>query len=536
MKRILRVIVALVVSAALMCGVCFNAAAFDEASARLSFGKVLSEGFSGLATALIRGIASFIPDPGWQDKDEYVSENFFEGTGGTVQGDSWYCGFASQSLVPDDIESGRYTSAGYFSNFPGNYLGGVLDDQRIAAVSLGTGGQTVVFISIDGFGMSGTNVRKIRERLADFAAENSIKSINVTLSHSHYCIDTHGLGTDIAKALKFNFMSLLTRKAEKYESTNPDFMNALFSAAEAVTRQAVSGMSAGTLSYGGADITDLLRDGQLPTVFDSNVNRLRFVPDDEDKNEIWLVNMGGHPTMLPQDTKQVSADYPGAVVRYAKQLAGADAAFFQGAQCGVSVNAGSLPIPADSDRYVRMRAYGEEIVRRMLAITNESEISPKLNVRHKELFVPIENAVLQVACRAQMINNTLLHTTGRLRDTVGVTEIGYCELGDSVAIVLAPGEISPEIIFGGTKDASQSWSRADWKYEPLEDRAGSRKVLCFGLTNDQIGYIVPDNDYANTFAQLFEGLYGDNNSHYQEMISAGKHTASALTAAYLELI
>jgi hypothetical protein len=82
-----------------------------------------------------------------------------------------------------------------------------------------------VFLSLDGFGMTGTNVRKIRARLAEFAAANGIVSINITVSHTHYAIDTHGLGTDMGKMLKFNLVNLLTRQARPYNSTNEDFMN-----------------------------------------------------------------------------------------------------------------------------------------------------------------------------------------------------------------------------------------------------------------------------------------------------------------------
>ena len=61
-------------------------------------------------------------------------------------------------------------------------------------------------------------------------------------------------------------------------------------------------------------------------------------------------------------------------------------------------------------------------------------------------------------------------------------------------------------------------------------------MLSFGLTNDQIGYILPDNDYAVTFAQMFSQYYGDSNEHADEMISLGSKTASTLVKAYEDLI
>jgi hypothetical protein len=68
------------------------------------------------------------------------------------------------------------------------------------------------------------------------------------------------------------------------------------------------------------------------------------VPRDTRANEIWLVNMGLHPTSLDMGTKLASADFPGAIVRYAKELAGADAAFYQGAISGIYSDVSGLGI------------------------------------------------------------------------------------------------------------------------------------------------------------------------------------------------
>ena len=47
----------------------------------------------------------------------------------------------------------------------------------------------------------------------------------------------------------------------------------------------------------------------------------------------------------------------------------------------------------------------------------------------------------------------------------------------------------------------------------------------FGLANDAIGYVVPDNDYC--MGLVF--------NHYQETLSLGKNTASFLMKNYAQL-
>ena len=50
-------------------------------------------------------------------------------------------------------------------------------------------------------------------------------------------------------------------------------------------------------------------------------------------------------------------------------------------------------------------------------------------------------------------------------------------------------------------------------------------AIVFGLANDSIGYVVPDNDYCM-------GLFFN---HYQETLSLGKNTASFLMNSYEQL-
>ena len=55
----------------------------------------------------------------------------------------------------------------------------------------------------------------------------------------------------------------------------------------------------------------------------------------------------------------------------------------------------------------------------------------------------------------------------------------------------------------------------------------------FGLANDALGYIIPDNDYCMFFAgygKLAEKLFFKDYAHYQEMFSIGAHTASSFSA------
>ncbi|NLX93134.1 MAG: hypothetical protein GXZ02_04610 [Clostridiales bacterium] len=508
--------------------------------------KVFIEVVGGLADNIIKGIIKVFPQRDFVDYADYESKNFLHGTGAyrtaAAQNARWNVGYNSVSIIPDDVLTAPYFSAGYFNNYLGkNPITAVLDDQcfRAVAISDGSDSGIAVFVSLDGFSLSNTNVRELRSRLADFIADKNIVSLNVTTTHSHYCIDTSGLGVSLLPFVGENIMAGILGKTDELSSTNEKFMEGLFTKGAQAVKDAVNTMKPGKLYFRTTDIEDMISDKQTPIVFDPNANTLRFVPDNQGANEIWLVNAGIHPTGYDRASTEVSAEYPYAIVKYAKELVGADVAFYQGAQNEIS-KGGSIPMPEGSTEFDRIQAYGNQIAQRIIASTNDVEVEPYLNVTHAEIFMPIENPILMAAAKLNIINNICVNTTGKLEDALLVTEMGYAEFGSKFAIAMVPGEMTPELAWGGAKTAAESWTGKNWNYPSMEELAG-RKLIVFGLTNDQIGYIMPDNDVATTLADALGGIlgkdaFGENNSHYSEMLTTSRNVGSTLIKYFAAML
>ncbi len=508
--------------------------------------KVLTEVIGGLADNLIKTIIKVFPQRDYPYYEDYETKNFLHGTDtyrtAAAPNARWNVGYKSVSIVPDDVLTAPYFTAGYFNNYLGkNPITAVLDDQcfRAVAISDGSGSGTAVFISLDGFSLSNTNARELRSRLASFIAEKNIVSLNVTTTHSHYCIDTSGLGVSLLPFVGENILAGITGKTEQLSSTNEKFMEGLFTKGAQAVKDAVNTMQAGKLYFRTADIEDMINDKQIPIVFDPNANTMRFVPDNRGANEIWLVNAGIHPTGYPQSSTEASAEFPYAIVKYAKELAGADVAFYQGAQNEIS-KGGTIEMPEDATSFDRIQAYGKQIVQRIMASTNDVEVEPFLNVTHAEIFMPIENPVLMAAAKLNIINNICVNTSGKFEDALLVTEMGYAEFGSKFAIAMIPGEMTPEIAWGGAKTAAESWTGKNWNYPSMQELAG-RKLIVFGLTNDQIGYIMPDNDVAATLTDALGGIFGkdafgEKNSHYSEMLTVNRKVGSYLMQYFTAML
>ena len=95
-------------------------------------------------------------------------------------------------------------------------------------------------------------------------------------------------------------------------------------------------------------------------------------------------------------------------------------------------------------------------------------------------------------------------------------------MGKDIKIAFAPGEICTDLIYGGASLTPEGSLKGEaFSGKTLTEIFG-KDVVIFGLANDAIGYIIPDNDYAMALA------FG----HYHETLSLGEKTASILSKEY----
>lgn len=523
----------------LVCVLAFTAfatpafAANSETKESYSVKEVIEHRFYQFVDRLIRVLGrilnAVIPGKDWAGKTpwlrNYQPENFYPGKAtfdaAPKEGAAWSMGFSEASFLTNiDPMDGTYYMAGSLEALHGRVPAAVLDDQGVNTVAFSDGDVTVTYSSIDGFGLTRGDVLEIRRRLKTFAAEHDIVSINVSALHQHSCIDTLGLAAPLVPALFTNPFATMFKEDAVITGRNPQFMEEVYTAVTASVIAAVEDMTPGAVYYGSADVSDFIKDKRDPQAFDGEIRRLRFVPDDGG-SEIWICETGIHPVSLGAGGDQLSADYPHYLEQYVREETGADLLFIQGAELAITVDTSAMNIPEEASDTERLAAIGAAIGDRVLGIDNETALEPLINVAHREVVIDVENPVHTIAGREGLLGSVFV------RDGLGysvITELGYMELGGELGVVLVPGEIDPAILWGGAVSENASWTNESWDYTPWAETCGAKELICFGLCNDQVGYILCDNDVRSMLTEN------------EEINAVSTKSGSVLTGAFELLI
>lgn len=482
--------------------------------------------------AIVGGITALIAEPReWGAKKDYVSENFYEGLSADefldVPADDavWSLGYSNASILTGkELEDEHYVGGSL--SVTKKLATKQLDDQKVRTIAISDGRGISIFAVIDSFGLANNEVKVIREKFQAYADEENldITSINISVLHQHSCVDTFGLNGDIIGALftaSFRNMFGLELPSGK----NKNYMENLYKVTVDSMINAVNDMQEGNLYFGTLDISEYIRDKRAPKNYDGNINRLRFVPAAEGEAETWIVNVPIHCVGNGAAGTDLTGDYPYYMEKYINENAGANFIQLLGAELAISSEypedlvRDEAIIAEKGDRYAGLVAYGEFLGKLTCSIVDSEAVSPILNIRFTETFIPINNSIFKLAARGGLLTNTVVKNGF---DYETPTEVGYAEFGTTLAVAIIPGELAPEIAFGGAISAEDSWDGTEWNYSSFAEIT-DRKLLVFGLTNDQIGYMMTDNDWRSYLTEN------------EEIVSTGPKAGAYIADAYLGL-
>ncbi len=573
-----------IVSIVLVFALIFTGASAMGTAAAADVGKTLTKVgvgiVDGIVTVLLTGINAIVPDDkGFADVSEKNNANFYEGTESfidePVANAAWKLGYSSASLVPDDWQTKDYYLGGFMAiqNGMSNKVEEIAenDDMRVRVIAMddGSGRGVSIYANIDAIGVSNGDIKAIREKFVKANPDVKVNSINVSSTHCHSCIDTQGLWTNLFPKLLKNLALAYIPFADKEPGVDMDYMEFLYTVVANEMTKAVSAdnMTEGTMTYAVKDIGDKYfnnKNRKSASAIISEMSRFIFTPFDTAIKPTMIVNIAAHPDVAGLAVDEVdngrtlSGDYINAMGKVINE-AGYNFMFFNGAIAGIYEDRGPSGdgVPTNR-RYEQSARFGTEMGKIAINLTNtvaeieanmteeekalqaeemkiggenytlwyenwepatERVLKPIINIKIAEAQIPVANPLIQLVGKLNLVNYTV-YKDG-LFDYYIFAEVGYMEWGD-VKIALMPGEIVQDLVAGGTSlTAEGSYKGVDFGYKSIVELFGA-DTICFGLMNDAIGYVVPDNDYSLAILD----------DHYQELISLGKYTASSIMKVF----
>ena len=427
-------------------------------------------------------------------------------------------GFGRAAFTPNDVNEKTYWLAGYGSNRPAQ---SVHSDLYASAVYIddNTGRGALLLLSLDCVGLLREDVLVIRRRLEGFCRRTGCRAVNVCATHCHAGPDTMGLWG-------------------RFPASGRDkaFMESLSWAACAAAEKAYKNRGDGKLYAGSAEADGIQKDICEPEVFCKTLTRLRFVPEDGSR-ETWLLNFAAHPEVMDQRNRAVGADYVHFLRQKLEGERNARVIYFNGAIGGMIT-----PIESDpADFMASCQWAGEQIAEAAMGIGEERALVPLVNTIRQEFYAELANGMF---CLAGLVGLMPGERIASGKGPLGLsvkTELNYIEIGgcDAVHILMVPGELFPELQIGGYLSEEEAAAGGPERNPlPLREIAGDPDLIVFGLGNDELGYIVPPNDYLLHPERPFAAQPCDQHGrkHYEETNSVGPAMAAGVAEAFERIL
>ena len=425
-------------------------------------------------------------------------------------GDDWYAGFGRRQILPDENSEQPLYIAGYNN---GVEIADVLDYCEARALWLDTGDKGVLLIGIDCIALDSSVVNKIRASLADIP---DCVSIQVYSTHTHAGVDTLGMWGPIG-----------------IDGKNDAYMENLIQAAVEAGKEAVENRTKGEMYFAQIKTENMYRDSRNPQVYDENLYQLHFKAEDKTSG-IRLFSYGAHPESLRGANRLLSRDFAGRLCDEVAKETGDNTMFAPGAIGGLIMtkeftNAGVNAVG-------NLEYTTEALVKYALAISEDMEnrIAPQMTFGSKNCVVPMDNTAFWIYKLLGILNNKEV----RAESTTGYgveTEVSVLKL-DNLAIALIPGEIFPELVYGGEYGDAGIGEENPEPLVQIAEEYGIEDLVIVGLANDEIGYIVPPTDFLiNEKLPYLERTMDDTGEdHYEETNSIGIECANVIAETFEE--
>ncbi len=434
-----------------------------------------------------------------------------------ITGEGYRVGYSKAEIMPE-FESGRdFWIAGHGS---GHKMDGIISPVYVSAVWVDCGNdEGMIWLNADIIGMTRIEINKIRSMIMASDVIKGCKLINFSVTHSHSGIDTLGYwGKPFASI--------------PADGKDPAYMEMLMNKSLKVAEEAYLNRKKGKLYNGRVLIKDGLTTRRGFTDKHEYLTRLRFAPDDN-SNEIWIMNFGGHPNSLGGANRKLSGEYPYFMRELITEKKGADVIFTIGA-------IGAMDCAHLSDDNLEcVKLQGKMIAEASFEIENETELKPEIKYIQQPFYLNVDNYVLTLLAILKRMSFKAYPCKDSLTGIMMETELTYMVIGNQ-KFVLLPGESFVSTVYGSymSAEVAPTEKSPEINPTPLCEICGDPDIIAVGNSNDMTGYVVPPNDFILNKTQPFLNGTKDKNglNHYHETNSMGYETQRIIADTFKSVV
>lgn len=430
----------------------------------------------------------------------------------------------------DNNQNGKFDAvwiAGFHQARPAQ---GVHDDLWTRVMVINDGKSTIAVVSLDAIGFMQDDIIDIRQQVAE---EIQVDYIIINSTHDHEAPDLQGIWGESP------FKS----------GVDPEYMQYVKTQTVKAIVEAFQQQQPVILRFSKTDASHLVQDTRLPQVLDPAIRLMQAVSKETHQTIGTLVTWGNHPETLWSRNLLISSDFPhyfreglekGVYLKdslLAPGLGGISV-FINGAIGGLMTTHPNMSIPSleGDTAYIlptfdKIQAQGDQLallsLKALADSTSVLEIDKgSINLVAKSVIIPLYNTNFRLAAFFGIIDRGF---TGWLKIR---TEIAAWSLGPA-SFVSVPGEIYPEIVNGGIEAPfGQDFNILPLEVPPIREKMPGTFKFIFGLSNDQIGYIIPKSEWDEESPHLYDA----EDSPYGEVNSVGPETAPLLHTAILNAL
>lgn len=357
----------------------------------------------------------------------------------------------------------------------------VHDDLYVRSLAIQVNKTTLVLVALDLIGFFRHDVYEVTEKVNQPDIQIIIAS-----THTHHGPDTMGLWGPDQKTcgVDLEYMSVLKQK----------IVDAIHAS--------LSTLKPASAKWTSVHVPCLVKNARNPEILDDELTLAQFVGDDG-KPVVTLFNFPCHPEVLWEHNPHITSDYVGYLRNEVEKQIGAPCIFFPGAL-------GGMMTPDVKDHsFEEAEFMGKKLADEGLGALSKVESQrSKIGVEKKEVKAKLTNILYKIAFRRKLLPDT--------RDKKGyiTTEVNLIKIG-GLWLATVPGEMLPKL---------------GLQLKALMKEAGAQVTGVIGLANDELGYILPAEDFMYPWNPFKPG------AHYEETNSIGKGIAVSVMEGLYDVI